>query len=177
MSEYICKVAELPEIEKRMNYLIDSHPGNNVWVVAKENAVRGFNDKSKIMYIGILDGEIICEATAYIEEKAFVGDIENTDMLLSSDGVYLSGFRTNKEFEGQGYFSKLFKFMENDLKSKGYSEMSLGVEPCEVRNMQIYFKWGFVNYIKTSIEYLPAKDENSKPKEEIVNYYYKKIDE
>ena len=172
---YICKIAELGEIEKRMNFLIDSHPNNLVWVKAKENAIRGYNEKSKIMYIGMLDGEIICEATAYIKESAFIGDITNTKDLLSEKRAYLSGFRTNKEFEGQGYFSKLYKFMEQDLKEKGYKELCLGVEPCEVRNMQIYFKLGFVNYIRTAIEYLPAKDEYSKPCEEIVNYYYKVI--
>lgn len=48
--------------------------------------------------------------------------------------------------------------------------MCLGVEPNEVRNMQIYFKLGFINYIKTTIEHLP-----SKAKEIIVSYYYKNI--
>ena len=62
-----------------------------------------------------------------------------------------------------------------DLRNRGYKELCLGVEPCEVKNMQIYFKYGFTNYIKTNIEYLPGKDINSKPIEEIVNYYYKEI--
>lgn len=175
MEKYVCKIATLDEIIKRMDYLIETHPNNNVWVCAKENAIRGYNEKSKIMYIGILDDEIICEATAYISEEAFVGDIQNTENLLSKTRAYLSGFRTNKVHEGKGYFSLLFKYMEDDLKQRGYTELSLGVEPCEVRNMQIYFKFGFTNYIRTSIEYLPAKDENSKPQEEIINYYYKEI--
>lgn len=173
--EYVIKIATLDEIIKRMDYLIETHPGNNIWVVAKENAIRGYHEGSKIMYIGILDGEIISEATAYIKEEAFVGDIKDTENLLLDERVYLSAFRTNPEYRGQGYFSKLFKFMENDLKSRGYKEMSLGVEPCEVKNMMIYFNYGFTNYIKTNIEYLPAKDEFSKPIEEFVNYYYKRL--
>jgi len=32
--------------------------------------------------------------------------------------AYLAAFRTNKEYEGKGFFSKLYKFMENDLKEK-----------------------------------------------------------
>lgn len=175
MNEYVIKIATLDEIIRRMDYLIEIHPGNNLWVVAKENAIRGFHEKSKIMYIGVLNGEIICEATAYIKEEAFVGDINNTDKLLTDDRGYLSAFRTNKEYQGQGYFSKLYKYMEEDLRNRGYKELCLGVEPCEVKNMQIYFKYGFTNYIKTNIEYLPGKDINSKPIEEIVNYYYKEI--
>ena len=175
MNEYVIKIATLEEIEKRMDYLIEIHPNNNLWVVAKENAIRGFNEQSKIMYIGILNGEIICEATAYIKEDAFVGDIKNTEELLSDKRCYLSAFRTNKEYQGNGYFSKLYKYMEEDLKEKGYKELCLGVEPSEVKNMQIYFKYGFTNYIKTTIESYPAIDENSNPEDVIVSFYYKEI--
>lgn len=52
--------------------------------------------------------------------------------------AYLAAFRTNKEYEGKGYFSKLFKFAENNLKERGYKELSLGVGPEVVRNMEIY---------------------------------------
>ena len=36
---------------------------------------------------------------------------------------YLSAFRTRKEYQGKGYFSKLYKFMEDDLKSRGYTTL------------------------------------------------------
>lgn len=172
---YICKIATLDEIIKRMDYLIEIHPNNNLWIKAKENAIRGYKEKSKIMYIGLLNNEIICEATAYINELAFIGDITNTENLLSKERAYLSAFRTNKEYENQGFFSKLYKYMEKDLNAKGYKELSLGVSPNEIRNIQIYFKYGFTNYIKTSIEYLPGPTKNSIPIEEIVNFYYKKL--
>lgn len=172
---YVCKIATLDEIIKRMDYLIEIHPNNNLWIKAKENAIRGYKEKSKIMYIGLLNDEIICEATAYVNELAFIGDIKNTENLLSKYRAYLSAFRTNKEYENNGYFSKLYKYMEKDLKEKGYKELSLGVEPNEIRNILIYFKYGFTNYIKTTIESLPGSTNNSKPIEEIVNFYYKKI--
>ena len=43
------------------------------------------------------------------------------------------------------------------------------------KNMQIYFKYGFTNYIKTTIESYPAVDENSKAEDVIVSFYYKEI--
>ena len=181
MGNYICKIATLEEIIKRMDYLIEIHPNNNLWIRAKENAIRGYKEKSKIMYIGLLNNEIICEATAYVNELAFIGDIKNTEKWEicrwseSKERAYLSAFRTNKEYENNGYFSKLYKYMEKDLKEKGYKELSLGVEPNEIRNILIYFKYGFTNYIKTTIESLPGSTNNSKPIEEIVNFYYKKI--
>ena len=176
MENYICKIATLEEIIKKCDYEIKSHPGNEMWNVFKKRAIKKFKERTAITYIGILNDEIICEATAYINIKAFEGDISNPEGLLSEEMVYLSGFRTNKEYEGNGYFSKFFKFMEKDLKEKGYNKMCLGVEPNEIRNIQIYFKFGFTNYIKTTIERLPAKNKESKPEEVIINFYYKNID-
>jgi hypothetical protein len=73
MCEYVCKVATLDEIIKRCDYLIEIHPNNHLWANVKVNTVNGFNNGSKIVYVGILNGEIICEATAYIKEEAFIG--------------------------------------------------------------------------------------------------------
>ena len=175
MNNYTCKVANLDEVITKADYEIKSHPGNNMWCVFKERTIKNFNSGNIIVYVGILNNNIICEATAIIKEEGFKGDIDNYEQLLSKNMVYLSGFRTKKEFENKGYFSKLFKFMEKDLKDRGYKKMCLGVEPSEVRNIQIYFNWGFTNYIKTTIEYLPPKDKKSKPRQEIVNFYYKNI--
>ena len=59
--------------------------------------------------------------------------------------------------------------MEEDLKKKGFTSLTLGVEPSEIRNIQIYFKWGFTKYIKTDYEFY-SDDEKI-----IVNYYEKKL--
>lgn len=175
MGNYICKLATLDEVINKANEEVKKHLNNKMWEIFKERAINNFKNKNTLVYVGILNDEIICEATAFIKEDGMREEVNNLDGLLSKNMVYLSGFRTNKEFEGQGYFSKLFKYMENDLREKGYNKMCLGVEPCEVRNMQIYFKWGFTNYIKTNIEYLPSEDGKQKGRQEIVNYYYKEI--
>lgn len=50
-----------------------------------------------------------------------------------------------------------------------------GVEPCEVKNMIIYFKYGFTNFIKAVNEKEPAKNEKEEPREVLVNYYLKQL--
>ena len=174
MNNFSCKVATRDELLKRWEYLIKIHPGNNDWVRYKENAVRNYDNGSTISYLGFLDDQIICEATAYIKESAFVGDISNHSGLLNDNMAYLAAFRTNKEYEGKGYFSKLYNFMEKDLKNRGYTELSLGVGPESVRNIEIYFHLGFREYIKTVIEYEQSKDDNSK-KEDVILFYKKKM--
>ena len=116
MDNFICKVANRYELLKRWEYLVEIHPGNNKWKEFKENALKHYDEESTISYLGFLNDEIICEATAYIKDSAFIGDISEPSGLLSDSMAYLAAFRTNKGYEGKGYFSKLYKFVENDLK-------------------------------------------------------------
>lgn len=172
---YICKIATRDELLKRWEYLIEIHPSNHKWVEFKENTLKHYDEKSTISYFGFLNNEIICEITAYIKESAFIGDISEPTELLSDNMAYLAAFRTNKEFEGKGYFSKLYKFVENDLREKGYTELSLGVSPDEIRNMEIYFHLGYRDYIKTLIEYEQSQENPLKKEEDVILFYKKKI--
>ena len=74
---------------------------------------------------------------------------------MDEQTAYLSAFRTNKEYQGQGYFSRLFKFMIEDLKKRGYKKVTLGVEPTEEKNKAIYNKYGFTEHIKNAKEVYP----------------------
>ena len=65
--------------------------------------------------------------------------------------------------------------LEDDLKRRGYTELSLGVGPEAVRNIEIYFHLGFKDYIKTVIEYEPSKDDPNVKEEDVILFYKKKI--
>ena len=169
MNNYVCKVADRNELIERWKYLVEIHSVNNIWEKFRDNALNNFDNGNTISYVGILDGEIICEATAYINEDAFIDDIDDYDDLLSDERCYLAAFRTNKEYQNQGYFSELYKFMIDDLKSKGYRKVTLGVEPEEEQNKIIYKKYGFTNLIKISTEVYPDGTEIE------VEYYEKEI--
>ena len=59
--------------------------------------------------------------------------------------------------------------MIGDLKKRGYKKVTLGVEPSETKNKQIYFKYGFNEHIKNSKEVYPDGTEID------VEYYGKKL--
>ena len=165
---YIIKTPSIEEMNKRWDYLInskDNREDQSNWIVWKEKAIDNFVFGKTIPYYGFLDDEIICEATVVINDEV----IEKPKGYITDKRIYLSAFRTNKEYEGQGYFSKLFTYMINDLKDKGYEEAFLGVEPIEERNKQIYTHLGFNDYIKTEINTYP---DGTKVK---VDFYSKKI--
>ena len=171
---YICKVAIRDELIRRWDYLNSINPGSK-WKTFRENALKHFDEKSTISYLGFLNDEIICEATAVIQDSAFIGDIDEPAGLLSDRMSYLAAFRTNQEYEGQGYFRRLYDFVESDLKKRGYTELSVGVGPEAVRNMEIYFHLGFRDYIKTVIQYEPSEEDPLKQEEDVIIFYRKKI--
>ena len=145
-------------------------PKNNAWKVYKDKSIKNAKENKTIVYYGILNGRIISEATAMLSDI----DVQNSEGLVGDKTIYLSAFRTVKEYQGKGYFSKLYKFMEDDLKQRGYTALTLGVEQSEVKNMMIYFKYGFINYIKTDYEVEPPEREGEEPTKIMVNYYRKK---
>lgn len=164
-SNYKCVIATEELLNKKWNIEIKKHDNSDVWKKFKIESLR--NIDNRIVYMGILNDEIITESTAIISENDI--DMQNKVGLIGEGKAYLTAFRTNKEFENQGYFSKLYSFMEEDLKKRGFKSLTLGVEPCETRNIQIYFKWGFTKYIKTDYEYY------SNGEKILVNYYEKEL--
>lgn len=162
---YICRIAALDDMNKNWDYQISKATNKSNWIKWKEDNIQNFKNKKIIPYYGILNDEIICEATV-----ALTGDVfQNSDGLVSKDTAYLMGFRTRKDFEGKGYFSILYKFMEQDLINKGFKLLTLGVEPKEIRNYEIYKHWGFNDYIKSDVEVYPDGTKID------VNYYAKKL--
>lgn len=105
---YLCKIASLEEMNRKWDYEIEhsAHDRNN-WIVWKQTSLERFKKGNSIPYYGILDGNIICEATAMLNSEA----VQNSEGLVGDKVVYLSAFRTIKEYQGKGYFSKLMKFM------------------------------------------------------------------
>ena len=166
MNDYVCKIATLEDIINIYDYKLEHEPEDRdnllVW---KENAIKREKNKASRTYLGILNGEIISKCIAGFNDTL----IQNSEGLVDEDTAYLFAFKTKEEYQGKGYFSKLFKFMIEDLKKLGYKHVTLGVEPDDLKNKEIYKKYGFTEYIKTSNEVNP---DNSTM---LVEYYRKEL--
>lgn len=151
-SVYICKIPSIEEMNTKWDYEI-AHSGEDRgnWIIWKKENISRFKRGEIIPYYGILGGDIICEATANISPNA----VQNSGGLVGDTTAYLSAFRTIPEYQGRGYFSALFRYMVNDLNDRGYTKLTLGVEPTEEKNRQIYSHYGFTEYIKSSTETYP----------------------
>lgn len=147
MKEYVCKIASVDEVTAKWNREIkrQKHRKNTLETI-KNNAVEHIKNGQAITYYGKLNNKIICQVTAMLDETI----IENSDSLVGAQKVYLCNFSTDKKYQGKGYFSKLFKFMIDDLKKRGYVRFTLGVEPTELKNLQIYQHLGFHTFVKSA---------------------------
>ena len=149
--DFVCKIANLDEMNIRWDYEISIANDKSNWKKWKIENIERLKKGLIIPYYGLLNGKVICEATAILDPDI----VQNCENLVGNGIIYLSGFRTNKEYQGKGYFSKLFKYMINDLKKRRYIKVTLGVEPEELKNKEIYNHYGFTEYIKTSSELYP----------------------
>ena len=139
---FICKRANLKEIKIKDQYEIDHNPKErDNWIFWTKQAIYNHRQKYTITYVGLLNGKIITQATAMIAP-----DIE-PNVVVSNTNVYLMAFRTIPRYQGKGYFSKLHKFMLADLKKRGYLTATVGVEPHETKNKEIYFGWGYTDHV------------------------------
>ena len=152
MDNYVCKIATLEEMNIKWDYEIEHNiEDRNNYIIWKENNIEKFKSGYITPYYGILNGKIICEATACFNKDI----VQNSLGLVDENTVYLSAFRTITEYQGKGYFSKLMKYILKDLKNKGYKKVKLEIEPQEEKNKQIYDHFGFNEYIKSGVEEYP----------------------
>ena len=140
------------EMEEKWAYELMQHPEDREnWLIWREGAFVNFMAGKTLPYYGILDGMIICEATAVLYPEA----AQHGEKLIDDHTAYLCAFRTNDGFRGKGWFSRLFRFMLYDLRQRGYRKVTVGVEPEDLTNKAIYAHYGFNEYIMTDTELYP----------------------
>lgn len=148
---FVCRIPTFDEILRKRDYEIETADDKSNRKIWKDEFIEYYKNERAIPYYWFLDDEIICEATAFISKNG----VTNPDGLVDDSIAYLCAFRTVKKYQGQGYFSTLFKYMVDDLKDKWYKILTVGVEPQSITNKKIYSHYGFDELVKTDVEKNP----------------------
>lgn len=162
---WLIAIADPAIMSRKWDAEIVQHPNEPNWPLWKAANLERLAQGRILPYYGIRNGEIICEATAMLSEK----DVQNPEGQVDESTVYLAAFRTAEKFQGKGYFSRLFRFMEQDLKARGYSKLTLGAEAEDAKNRSLYSHLGFREWIKSARERWPDGTEIA------VDYYGKTL--
>ena len=68
MDNYICKIASIEEMQEKWDYEIKGkNQDKSNWIKWKKENLDSYKKGYIIPYYGILNGKIICEATAHLE--------------------------------------------------------------------------------------------------------------
>lgn len=117
-------------------------PGkDDKWISYYEERLKQFNENDVDIYVIELDNFFIGEITVNYSSHNL--DTE----AIKNKRVYLEAFRIKKEYQKQGLGQKLLDYAISDLKEKGYTEFTVGVEDDNEVAKHIYFKLGFTKEI------------------------------
>lgn len=161
------RLATIEELENWWNDAISNHPNDNAYLVWKECFLQeNLIGKRKTFY-AFEGNKIVGQCTLLLDSQ---------DKIMTGSGrAELIKLEIILEFRGTGLATKIYNAVREYAKSIGINELTIGVEPCEVRNIQIYFHWGFTNYLQTITETYPPKDKFSEGETIIVLCYSQKI--
>lgn len=120
---------------------------NNIWNMEKNKELKDrfykeLQNKNRITFVYTKDEE-------YIAEVSIVFNKDDEDYTIPGKRIYISRIIVKKELRGKGYGKKLMNYAIEYAKSKGYKEMSLGVNLDNYIAFKLYVDLGF-----TKIQYI-----------------------
>lgn len=162
------RIATIQELENWWDKKIEKQPNNPAYRQWKKTFVYGNKSgERKTFFVFGEKGEYIGQGTLLLK---------NNDPLMTGNGkAEIIKLEINKEHRGKGIATKIYEKIEDYAKQNGIHTLTIGVEPCEVRNMQIYFHWGFVEYLQCITETFPPREEGGVGETITVLCYQKKI--
>lgn len=120
---------------------------NNIWNMEKNKELKDrfyseLQNKNRITFVYTKDEE-------YIAEVSIVFNKNDEDYTIPGKRIYISRIIVKKDFRGKGYGKKLMNYAIEYAKSKGYKEISLGVNLDNYIAFKLYVDLGF-----TKIQYI-----------------------
>ena len=145
------RIASLEDLETIWDTVnIADHPGDDRWVKWKKLLIEDNLAGKCRTFVIVIDGKPVGEGTLLLSPDCFA--LAGLPQLADGTTTNINGLRIRKQYEGNGYISRLVKFMENWAHEQGYSTINIGVSACEARNLAIYLHWGYTEFLCHEID-------------------------
>ena len=140
------RIATIDDLEKVWDKDILRHMDDPNWKRWKREYIEYNKNREAITFVAENKGDIIAQISVVLKNnvKAVLGK----PFLVNSETINMNGFRCDKAYEGQGHISKLVKMGEEYAKRLGYKYASIGANAKNTRNLQIYFHFGYTQFLK-----------------------------
>ena len=138
MAEYRKATAE--DLEIIWDYQIETNPGEEAWSRWKKQFIDDNISGAAATFVAVVDGIPVGEGTLLFSPdcRAIRGRLELAD---GKNVTNINALRIRKAYEGKGYISALVKVMEAYARDHGYTQITIGAEAVEARNLGIYLHW------------------------------------
>lgn len=161
------RIASVEEIEAWWDKKIKKTPSNLAYKKWKENFVEGNKCGDRKTFFAFDNGKYIGQGTLLLK---------SADKILTGQGrAEIIKLELLPKYRGKGISTKIYRAIEEFAKKNKIKMLTIGVEPCEIRNMQIYFHWGFTQFLQCVTETYPPKAEGEEGENITVLCYGKKI--
>lgn len=139
------------KLEQIWDQNIAANPGDDRWVQWKKQLMDDNAAGKCLTFLVLADGRPVGEGTVLLE--ASCGAVAGRTALAEKGrAANINGLRIEKAFEGQGHISRLVREMENYARELGCTEITIGVEAAETRNLAIYLHWGYTQFLLSEVE-------------------------
>ena len=123
----------------------DYYKCNNIWDMNRDS------QKTRKWYNELVSGNriiyVYTENNEFIGEGALVLANNDPDYTIPNERVYLSRMIVKREFRNCGIGGIILDYLIDVAKSKGFKEISVGVDIDNVNARHLYEKKGFTNII------------------------------
>lgn len=158
------RIASQIDLEQIWNMNIADNLGDKRWISWKAKVIMDNKSRKACTFVVIYDDKPIGEGTLIFSPEC--GAINGRMILANNKSVAnINALRIRKEYEGKGYISTLVRMMERYAIQNSYTQLTIGVEAKEARNLAIYLHWGYDIFVTSEIE-----------DGELVLYYAKNLD-
>ena len=143
--------ATMEDLETIWNRSIAENSGDDRYIRWKKQFMDDNASGAAATFVIAADGIPIGEGTLLFSPdcRAVRGRTCLADGKVTAN---INALRIQKKYEGQGHISTMMKEMEKYAKRIGITQLTIGVEAAEARNLGIYLHWGYDRFILHEIE-------------------------
>ena len=156
-------VAGKSHLDDLWEYNIRENPDDPRWTVWRDEYI-GYNLSGKAKTFALLsDGEAVGEVTLILDPSCKA--VRGRPALCNGENIgNVNALRIREGYRGRGLATLLVGKLEQEAKALGLTALTIGVEACESRNLAIYLRWGYDDFLFSETDC-----------GELVLYYRKKL--
>ena len=103
-----------------------------------EELLRLIEDDNRPIFVGLMDGEIVCHLYCVIEEA------KNNRVLRDIKTLYIDDLCVDESCRGQKVGQKMYAFIKEWARERGFYNITLNVWSCNPTALKFYEKMGLV---------------------------------